>query len=78
MSVKTREGHPKARKQHKCNHCRHTIDVGEVYYNYSSLEAGEWTVYKLHLDCKDLFFACLTEVYEDAEHWEEWQDQTFV
>ena len=78
MGIKTKEGYPKARKEHKCNYCRHTINVGVVYYHYSTLEAGEWVVYKLHVECEDKFFACLSEVCEHADHWEEWNDQDFV
>ena len=84
MSIKTKEGHPKARKQHTCNYCRNAINIGSVYYHYSTLETGMdqlhgvWTIYKLHLECKDLYFACIEEIYERANHWEEWHDQTFV
>ncbi len=78
MSIKTREGHPKARKQHTCNYCRNAINIGSIYYHYSTLEDGEWIIYKLHLECKDSHFACVEEIYERADHWEKWHDQTFV
>jgi hypothetical protein len=78
--AKDKEAYPKARKEYKCQYCWHAIHIGQIYYlqSYLDISNGKWYVYRLHVECKDLFFDALNETYNIAGHWEEWYEQTFV
>lgn len=43
---------PKARKQHRCNECRRTIEIGERYCYYAWLFEGDFGVSKTCLHCQ--------------------------
>jgi len=49
-----REEQPTARKQHKCNECRRTIEAGEKYNREVSLYDGDISTYKTCLDCMSI------------------------
>jgi hypothetical protein len=44
---------PKAKKEHRCDYCNGTIQVGEVY-NYSAHTDGMFYAWKSHLDCQSI------------------------
>lgn len=44
---------PVARKQHKCEECRTTIQPGERYYAWGGLWEGEWQHGKCCLPCNE-------------------------
>jgi len=44
----------KARKQHKCCECEGIIETGEYYNIHSGLWVGEWSTYKVCLDCEGI------------------------
>jgi len=44
----------KARKKHKCYHCRNIIEIGEEYIKIASVYQGDFSTYKSHKLCQDL------------------------
>jgi hypothetical protein len=56
----------KARKEHKCIICRKTIEVGQLYTNYTKYENGFITV-KMHVACEEKFDDYMIKLYEKIE-----------
>jgi hypothetical protein len=47
-----------ARKAHRCTYCGETIEAGERYWTWSSIEDAPWFINKMHGEC-----------FDDAQEW---------
>ncbi|MHB1153543.1 MAG: hypothetical protein ACYCWE_21030 [Eubacteriales bacterium] len=56
---------PKARKEHKCEMCRLTIEKGERYSYLAGKFEGEFFERKLHIKCGDILQEALKAMRED-------------
>lgn len=56
---------PKAKKQHKCNYCNGTIEVGEVYSRSTHVYDGDLYEWKSHDKCQ--FLASELRMFEDVD-----------
>lgn len=75
-----RKGSIVARKQHECQYCKTPIYKGTTYYNQSYFDRDDhvWVRYKLHLECKDLFFVAQDNLEKYYYHWEQWYEEVFI
>lgn len=66
----------RAKKQHRCDHCRTTIEPGEEYHRHFIKDGGDTWTWKSHLDCRDLAIRmfddqnmCWDEGIDLSEEW---------
>lgn len=65
--------HPKARKEHQCDTCFRTIDVGEVYHRQFTVWYGRGHTWKMCLHCEAMIpYLDYDEGYnnDDFVNWE--------
>lgn len=54
-----------ARKEHRCEWCFTTIEVGESHNRWAGTEEGQWYSMRVHLDCYDAMTREWHEVGDD-------------
>ena len=57
MSDFTTSSTQKARKPHRCEHCRKTIEVGDLYMKSAGVCDGDFFSWKEHLMCREAWIA---------------------
>lgn len=55
---------PVAKKEHKCNYCSNTINIGEKYLYQFVVNCGEGYAWKSHLSCQEI--ALKLKMFDDC------------